>query len=852
MLNELFLKLFHKAGRSTARFPRVFGSKSLAWLAVLPLFSFFTPFLYGQSCGSTQCPLPVATASSDTLFIDVNGAVKNSLTDSTQGLCSVSLNFKSPYIWGNRVLLISPAGQTVTLTGPVLNRLSSTGFSQWNISFVRSSAVAAPDPGFANRWTNNQDWAGLSTYAGSYYPSQGKLENYNAGTVNGRWTLIFSNQSNFYVDTLLDVALNFCDASGIGCNNKKCSTANDLYKNICGGSFQSGDKRYAESGVYRDTVTGAFGCDSITILHLTIRPAPVTEIGATICQSDSFLFNGVYLTKTGKYDRVFPAANGCDSIVRLTLQVVPLTQQIVSATICEGGSVSIGKNQYASTGTFIVPLKTSSGCDSSIELHLKVIPRVYKNIKDSICPGQVYRVGVFVHSVPGTYIDTLHRQNGCDSVVLLELSFKNCTIKTSLAVRDVDCAGADNGVLYLSAWGTTAPYRYTWLNKTSAEKGGGVIAKENGTDTARGLLPGKYLINIDDALGNHQSASASVSEPEPLNAKVSGVSASGKFNLSCADSKTGYADALITGGIAPYQISWDAGLNNPALKNAGAGLHQALVVDARGCRTKTQIVLTAPDPIRYETGISPPVCAGEKNASITVNRAQGGTSPFIYSLDGTATFSTRFTSLKAGSYRLRLKDAAGCVSDSLIRIIDPAPNTIDLGGAREIALGDSFRLTAETNVSENALRQIAWTPDISGGCARCLEFILKPLHTEFYKAVVIDDKGCRASDSVRVIVNGQAPVFIPNIFTPEGNDRNNRLTIFATSAVQEVVTFKVFDRWGGQLFEKNHFTPNNLPDGWDGTRQGTVMESGVYIWMAEYLLIDGTRQTLGGNVTLVR
>jgi hypothetical protein len=61
----------------------------------------------------------------------------------------------------------------------------------------------------------------------------------------------------------------------------------------------------------------------------------------------------------------------------------------------------------------------------------------------------------------------------------------------------------------------------------------------------------------------------------------------------------------------------------------------------------------------------------------------------------------------------------------------------------------------------------------------------------------------------------------------------------------------VYDRWGNALWQATDFPPNTLR-GWDGRSRGQQMNPGVYVWMCEIELSDGTREWLAGDVTVVR
>jgi hypothetical protein len=76
--------------------------------------------------------------------------------------------------------------------------------------------------------------------------------------------------------------------------------------------------------------------------------------------------------------------------------------------------------------------------------------------------------------------------------------------------------------------------------------------------------------------------------------------------------------------------------------------------------------------------------------------------------------------------------------------------------------------------------------------------------------------------------------------------------IYSPGDVQEVKVFRVFSRWGELVFEKQNFPPNLEGYGWDGRFRGAKMNTGVFVYFVEVLLIDGRTEILTGDVTLFR
>jgi hypothetical protein len=76
-------------------------------------------------------------------------------------------------------------------------------------------------------------------------------------------------------------------------------------------------------GTYIDTLTNGSGCDSVITLTLTYNPDVPHNISVSICQGSSYAYNGDTLIYSGVYNDTLVASTGCDSLVVLTLNIMP-------------------------------------------------------------------------------------------------------------------------------------------------------------------------------------------------------------------------------------------------------------------------------------------------------------------------------------------------------------------------------------------------------------------------------------------------------------------------------------------------------------------------------------------------
>jgi gliding motility-associated-like protein len=94
-------------------------------------------------------------------------------------------------------------------------------------------------------------------------------------------------------------------------------------------------------------------------------------------------------------------------------------------------------------------------------------------------------------------------------------------------------------------------------------------------------------------------------------------------------------------------------------------------------------------------------------------------------------------------------------------------------------------------------------------------------------------------------------IFIPNIFTPNGDGVNDGFTLFTDPQVS-IDQFLIFDRWGNMIFETRNISPNDTQMGWDGRSKGQLVNEGVYVYSIHITLPNGIEEVIQGDITVIR
>jgi gliding motility-associated-like protein len=661
--------------------------------------------------------------------------------------------------------------------------------------------------------------------------------------------------SGLYTDVLTSV-LTGCDSTVTLDLTVNPIPVTNLAPEICDGeSFTVGNSTYTASGTYQDVLISAVtGCDSIVNLALTVHPLPMTSLVREICDGESFTVGNSTYTASGSYQDVLPSAvTGCDSIITLALTVNPIPVTNLVREICDGESFTVGNSTYTATGTYQDVLTSAlTGCDSIINLALTVNEVYEVFLEQDICQGESFPIGNTSFSQSGTYTEVLRSIAGCDSIVTLNLAVYPCELQFLSTSADASCAGLADGTFRFRFTQGTPPYQYTWQAIGSGLSGSGTIASNNLEQIVEGLPAGQYQINVIDGSPFNVTISFNVTigQPDPMDISLL-LSQYSNFNISCNEENDGSIDATVTGGTPPYSFNWNTGARTEDIGNLSAGAYALTVSDQNACADSVSTVLNAPPPLNVALESVDPPCYGDRSGIVTVGNVSGGVAPYLYSING-APFSSQsqFANLPIGTHTVEVQDANGCSWEGQRTIFQPQQLIVDLGLDQEIKLGDSIQLFAQTSYP---VQTYSWNSPIELSCQNCPDPFVRPFESISVSVIATDENGCAASDRMTIFVNRKRDVYIPNVFSPNGDGQNDVFVIYAGPDVKEIKRFYVFNRWGEAMFEiSGSFQPNNPIYGWDGTHRSELMNAGVYVYMAEIEFVDGVVELFKGDVLLMR
>ncbi len=283
-----------------------------------------------------------------------------------------------------------------------------------------------------------------------------------------------------------------------------------------------------------------------------------------------------------------------------------------------------------------------------------------------------------------------------------------------------------------------------------------------------------------------------------------------------------------------------------------SGMYTDSLISSYGCDSIVSLQLTVLDN-NLEVAYTPFLesCPGANDASITIDNISNGNEPISFVANDT--IGAPFNFLSSGNYNITATDRYGCRYNELVVIDASSEYNLDIGDDLAIVLGETVQLEVLSNFTPT---DIQWEPAELFDCLDimdCLSASITPLQNTSISLTAMTESGCTLTDKIDITVEDVRLVYIPTAFSPNGDGINDLLTITADlSSIERIKHFSVINRWGELVFDQQNFLPNDATYGWDGSKNGTKQNVGVYVYLAEVEFIDGASVVYKGNITLIR
>jgi gliding motility-associated-like protein len=330
--------------------------------------------------------------------------------------------------------------------------------------------------------------------------------------------------------------------------------------------------------------------------------------------------------------------------------------------------------------------------------------------------------------------------------------------------------------------------------------------------------------------------------------------------VSCVGATDGIVDGDVTGGTPGYQYSWNGGpftALNP-INNLGVGTTTLQVMDANGCAAEDQVDLEA-NPL--PTFDLPPViysCEGYE-VSINSNTEPSSSCTWVFSdgqtINDCGPVYVSFPEQEmCYDMQLTVINEQGCInSTSITDFICVVPNPVASFSPSEYEVSFTNPGLNFNNSSINA-ENYFW----DFGDNSPLSQDENPYHeysvdenTSQYDVwlYAVSLYGCIDSTLRVITVKEDLIIYVPNTFTPDGDQFNNEFRPVITSGFSDDgYSLFIFNRWGQLVFESN-----DQSIGWDGSYNGQNCQDGTYTWKIILKNIENdNKEEYVGHVNLLR
>ena len=266
------------------------------------------------------------------------------------------------------------------------------------------------------------------------------------------------------------------------------------------------------------------------------------------------------------------------------------------------------------------------------------------------------------------------------------------------------------------------------------------------------------------------------------------------------------------------------------------------------------LINTVNNPRIVSMEITDDDCSAELNGSIQFEPQDDNNLPFTYILNGVPYTENLIANIEAGNYDIEIIDANGCTLDTVANLEAPGNFELSLMSTLNFSLSSENVLNANVNLTPDQISSIEWTPADNLSCNDCLQPILSSPEISQYTITVLDANGCEQTKSIQILFDPSLDIFVPNVFSPNGDNINDYLQIYLSPNLSlSNLEMQIYDRWGNQVYNQDQLHVSTAVDFWDGTYKNKDLNSGVFIYTLKATLANGIDEIVrSGDITLIR
>jgi gliding motility-associated-like protein len=400
-------------------------------------------------------------------------------------------------------------------------------------------------------------------------------------------------------------------------------------------------------------------------------------------------------------------------------------------------------------------------------------------------------------------------------------------------VIDIDIipCGSTSSYGPVSIQGGTPPYSYSWSNI--------LLSVIDSSDTVF-LGDGLYYLIVTDDFGCSGSDTLEIIYDSPPV-----VDLGSDDTIAC--NTTTILTPNIIGGTQPYTYVWSNGSINSSIAIA-EGNYTVTVSGLYGCFGSDVVEISEDDPGTVTLSGGGPICANGTFAEMNFNFdgllpwdlvfANGLINQTVQAItDSNYLFETNNDGIYNVVSASDFNDCLANIVGTAQVIVHPLPVAIISPSEISIYEDDSIEL----EVGEYAMYHWFSTDGLDLDTFSTLTVS----DSGIFYVEVIDFNGCSdISDNAIVNTKPYTELFIPNTFTPNGDDHNE---LFVISGVNiKAFNIQIFNRWGELMFMSE-----SIYKSWDGTFDNKKVQEGTYYYNIKVLGDDNRMLELSGTVNII-
>ncbi|MDI3545481.1 MAG: hypothetical protein PWP68_898, partial [Rikenellaceae bacterium] len=247
-----------------------------------------------------------------------------------------------------------------------------------------------------------------------------------------------------------------------------------------------------------------------------------------------------------------------------------------------------------------------------------------------------------------------------------------------------------------------------------------------------------------------------------------------------------------------------------------------------GCIGTAEITVTVhPLPtINYTTNLSH---CGHSDGNIITN-VTGGTPPYVYQWSNGAN-TPNLNNISSGNYNLTVIDANGCSITINMTIVDAQMPVANFIAKPSITTIEDPMIYFQ-NLSSGASLYYWDFGDGFYSVEESTTHMYNEPNNYYVILYATDEYGCTDTVGGEIIIRDIYTFYLPNAFTPNGNDLNEQYTIIGNNIDPSNFEMRIFDRWGKEIFYTT-----DINQGWDGYFKGEPVPDGVYVVRVSFKIL---------------